>query len=260
MRRDTDRSSCFPPPTTANNPPNIQPRLLVPIKDMENMVPFGNIGTNSSVVLDSVPCGMSQQISSAPSGICTTQTPNMIIQNSSLPGIIPRMDQQTSNLITNATIANFISKLASNISTSLMDRAVVNVTKSRAMNNPISSLEEIGELVSGLSILTNNLNASIANIIMPNNRISPTSNIQNIVPPTNSSSSFASDTLKSLLTKPSAQQLSGKENLPIVIDDDSGNGRNENIQTLKPVRNRTQRNQRRKGVSREEVKQFINRS
>nr|CDS26203.1 expressed protein [Hymenolepis microstoma] len=225
---------------------------------MENMVPFGDIGTNSSVVLDSIPCRMNPLIPNPSGGICATQMPNMMIQNHSLPGIIPGMDQQTSNIITSSTIANFISQLASNISTSLMDRAVVNFTKSRVKNNPISSLEEIGELVSGLSILTTNLNASIANMIMDSNRIPPGANIQNIIPPNNGSGSIASDTLKSLLTKPSVHQLRGKENLPALIDDDGSNG--ENSLTFKAVRNRDQKNQRRKGISREEIKMFINRS
>ncbi|KAM3178458.1 hypothetical protein ACTXT7_002545 [Hymenolepis weldensis] len=260
MRRDTDGTSHFPPSGHGNNSSNLQPRLLVPIQKLENMLPLvsaaplnGDTGTNSSFTLDSIP-----QFSNAINGICISKRPNPVIQNQCLPGIIPGMDQQTSNLITNSTIANFISQLASNISTSLMNRAVANFTNNRGLNNPVSSLEEIGELASGLSTLAINLSASITKIIAANSQIPATTTIQNVIPPSSGNTSIASDTLKSLLTKPGIQQPRGKENLPIIIDDDDDNGTDENILTLKPIRSRNQKNQRRKGVSREEVKQFIN--
>lgn len=264
MRRDTDGTSHFPP-SRGSNSSNLQPRLLVPIQKLENMLPLvsvtssnGDTGTNSSFILDSIPSLVNPQFSNAPNGICTSKRPNPVIQNQCLPGIIPGMDQQTSDLITNSTIANFISQLASNISTSLMNRAVANFTKNRGHNNPVSSLEEIGELVSGLSTLAINLSASIANLIAANSRIPATTTIQNIIPSSSGNTSISSDTLKSLLTQPGIQRPRGKENLPIIIDDDDDNDTDENILALKPVRSKNQKNQRRKGVSREEVKKFIN--
>lgn len=146
----------------SNLPANLQnwPKLVVPVEKLQNVPP-------SVVNVSSIDIKKPRKPSNCRSIPSTTgtQPPNAPSSSQTTLSQTPRIDSETNDLMSNSTIANFISQVAANISKSLMDRAIAKFTNGGSNPDHVSSLVEISDLVSTLSILAANLNESIKNMI-----------------------------------------------------------------------------------------------